>query len=80
MDTHTKSSNVIRCAYCRWTTLRFRGRKTYDFRGMSYGERQLRLHVIDEHYDLYLQAQGLVESLDDRPWTIDVAEIGEQPL
>ena len=74
MDTHTKSSNLIRCAYCSWTTMRFRGR------GKKRGERKLRMHVLDEHYDQYLQAQGLVETTDDGPWALDVAEIGEQAL
>ena len=77
---NTKSSNLIRCAYCPWTTMRFRGRKTYDFRGMSYGERQLRQHVLDEHEEHYLQRQGLAGQEDDRPWTLDVEDIGEQAL
>ena len=73
-ETHATSSNLIRCAYCSWTTMRFRGR------GKKYGECRLRLHVLDEHEDVYLQRQGLVGQDDARPWTLDVGEIGEQPL
>ncbi len=74
------TKNTLRCAYCHWTTQRFRGRKTYDGRGMSYGERQLRLHVHEEHHAQYLAAQGLVGESDDRDWELDVEEIGEQAL
>ena len=82
MDTHTKPNNRIRCAYCPWTTLRFRGKKTYDHRGMSYGERQLRHHVLIEHEEIYLQRQGLAAAEDsiERAWTLDITEIGEQAL
>lgn len=71
---NTKSSNVIRCAYCPWTTARFRGR------GRNLGEGRLRWHVLSEHEERYLEHQGLVEQVDDRPWTLDVADIGEQAL
>lgn len=33
--------NYIRCKYCEWKTLRFRGKKT--------GFATLRMHVFDEH-------------------------------
>ncbi len=67
-----EARNLIRCRYCDWNTLRFRGKRS--------GERALRLHVVTEHEAEYAAAQGLEGMDDDRPWTIDDAEIGEQPL
>ena len=62
----------LRCRYCAWKTLRFRGKKR--------GEPTLRLHVLEEHGAAYLAAQGLAGVTDDRPYTLDDAEIGEQAL
>ena len=64
--------NRIRCRYCAW--------ETYRFRGKQRGEAALRLHVMDEHEAAYCAAQGLEGMEEDRPWTLDEGEIGEQPL
>ena len=70
--------NRVKCRYCGFTTMRFRGQKTSDHRGMSWGERQLRLHVLETHEDAYLASQGYVAVADDTPWTWDVTTYGEQ--
>ena len=73
--------NLLRCRWCPWTTMRFRGKQTFDRRGMSYGERQLRAHVIEYHEDEYLLAQGLVAcDLIYTCWTLDENTDGQRSL
>jgi hypothetical protein len=64
--------NLMKCRYCDWTTLRFRGKR--------HGEYRLRKHVLLCHEDAYLAAQGLDGETDDRPWTLDTEDIGERAL
>ena len=74
-------TNWLKCRYCPFVTQRFRGKKTYDQRGMSYGERQLRWHVGQEHTHEYHATQGLAAQEIENSWTLDTkAPLGEQAL
>lgn len=65
-------TNSIKCRYCDWRTLRFRGKQR--------GEGALRVHVIEEHWDAYVAQCGLQAREQDVAWEIDTADIGEQAL
>ena len=77
----TTQRNILRCRWCAWTTMRFRGKRTYDNRRMSYGERRLRAHVMENHEQEYLQAQGLAahEHIGSL-WVLDENTDGPQAL
>ena len=65
--------NRIKCKFCSWSTIRFRGRKLV-------GEGNLRLHVVEEHQEEYLHQQGLLATSPENAWTRDTLAIGEQAL
>ena len=66
------TTNRIGCRYCEWQTLRFCGKK--------HGEAALRLHVIENHKEAYLQTQGLEALPEDSPWFFDDDTRGPQAL
>ena len=72
MSKRYTTTNIIKCRYCPYWTQRFHGKK--------HGERKLRMHVIDHHFDQYKFSLGLEDFELGTTFALDVDERSENYL